>query len=115
MTCIDVGSTFRFSPRAADVRLGDHLIADQVRDLGLSPRPIGAGIRISGREVYEGPIPLGPASRRAAATATPTSGAGKGITRRLVLSEAPGHDLVVDQIPPDLPIDPAGSFLLERG
>ncbi len=113
VTCYDVGSTFRFSPRAADVKLGDHPITDQVRDLGLSGRPIGAGIRISGREVYEGPIPLGPATRHSATTATATSGTGKAITRRLVLSEAPGQDVLIDQIPLDLPVDPAGTFTLQ--
>ena len=113
VTCHDVGSAFRFSRRAADVRLGDHPIADQIRELGVSDRPFGAGIRISGREVYEGPVPLGPATRRGATTPTAAPGAREAITRRLVLSEAPGQEALVDQIPLDLPVDPAGTFTLE--
>jgi hypothetical protein len=113
VTCYDVGSTFRFSPRAADVTFGDHPILDQVRNLDLSDRPIGAGIRISGREVYEGPVPLGPATRKGTATATATSGPGEATNRRLVLSEAPGKEALVNQIPPDLPVDPTGTFTLE--
>ncbi len=110
VTCHDVGSAFRPGPGQATLGLGEHPVAHLVRGLGLSTRTFGAGVRVSGREVYDGPVHLGPATP---APATGTQLPDSTITRRAVLAETPGHEAPIAQLPHDLPFDPAGTFTLE--
>ncbi len=110
VTCHDVGSAFRPGPRQAALDLGEHPVAQLVRGLDLSTRSVGAGIRVSGREVYDGPVHLG------SATPAPTTGtqvADDTTTRSAVLADTPGHEAPIEHLPHDLPFDPAGTFTLE--
>lgn len=108
VTCYDVGSAFHSGPHRATLNLGDHPVADLVRGLDLSRRTFGAGVRVSGREVYEGPVYLGPATPATTWPVTDDTPA-----RRVVLRETPGQETPIEQLPRDLPFDPAGTFTVE--
>ena len=109
VTCHDVGSTFHTGPHRASLTLGDHPASDLLRGLDLSTRSFGGSIRVSGGEYYEGPAHLGPATPRPTSTAADAT-----ITKHLVVSEAPGQETLIEQLPPDLPFDPSGTFTLEQ-
>ena len=109
VTCHDVGSTFHTGPHRASLTLGDHPACDVLRSLDLSPRSFGGSIRVSGGEYYEGPAHLGRATPRPTITAADAT-----ITKRLVVSEEPGQETLIEQLPPDLPFDPSGTFTLEQ-
>jgi hypothetical protein len=73
VTCHDVGSAFHSGPHRGTLKLGDHPVSNLLRSLDLSNRTFGAGIRVSGREVYDGPVPLGPATQQPPRTSAGTT------------------------------------------
>jgi hypothetical protein len=107
VTCVDVGGAQRMGRGAARLAIGDHPAVASLAPLQLSERSITAMNRDSGREVYEGPVPL-----RSAAVMRevprPTQQ-----QRRFTLRIGTGAEEAVDQFPAGLPFDPGAAMTLE--
>lgn len=98
--------TMHLGPRSARLRLGRHPLAEQLRGLGLSTRPLLAFAMTAGTVTIDhGAERLGPADHPPAAPTAPTP-----IAAPMVIGHADGRVETVDQLLDPLPFDAAGTF-----
>lgn len=96
----------RLGGSTARLRLGQHPLADQLRRIGLSQRPLMTIVQRSRSETYERPPErLAPAE---AAPLEPT--AADPLIAPMVIGHEDGHEETVHQLLEQLPFDAAGTF-----
>jgi hypothetical protein len=97
---------FRLGGSKARLRLGQHPLADQLRRIGLSPRPLMTIVQHGlVQTVDRAPERLAPAAQP-----PPAPAAAEPLIAPMVIGHEDGHEETVDQLLDQLPFDAAGTF-----